>query len=334
MKHKYITFSKNIFIPVTNVCRDACEYCGFRARSFDDAYLTGIKEFLALLKTKGAATEALFTAGEKPELANLSSFFEKKILDSGYSSMLEYTKDLCKLAIKHGLLPHCNLGVLSREELNELREVNASMGLMLETTAELEAHKNSPGKKPEERLKMIADAGKLEIPFTTGLLIGIGEKPRDRIRSLEAIKSLHGKYGHIQEVIIQPFVPKPSTAMWNKKPPVFEELKEVVRVARETLPEEVAIQVPPNLASPKELIELGASDMGGISEKTMDYINPESPWPTEEELRRIIAPFELRERLPIYPRFIKMGWYSEEIRPLIERYADEEGLRLRRKERI
>ncbi len=336
MKNNYVTISKNIFIPVTNVCRNRCEYCGFRARSLEDAYIIQMKEFLALVKTKRAATEALFTAGENPELSNLSLFFTKHLIEtgSGCSSLIEYTKDLCKVAIKHGLLPHCNLGVLSREELNELREVNASMGLMLETTAELEAHKNSPGKIPTERLKMIAEAGKLDIPFTTGLLIGIGEKPRDRIRSLNAIKSLHDKYGHIQEVILQPFVPKPSTAMWNKKPPSFEELREVVRAARAILPDEIAIQVPPNLTSAKAIIELGASDLGGISEKTMDYINPESPWPKEEELRRIIAPSELRERLPIYPRFIKMGWYSEEIRPLIERYADEEGLRLRRKERI
>ncbi len=336
MKNNYVTFSKNIFIPVTNVCRNRCEYCGFRARSLEDAYIIQMKEFLAVVKTKGAATEALFTAGENPELSNLSLFFTKHLIEigSGCSSLIEYTKDLCKVAIKHGLLPHCNLGVLSREELNELREVNASMGLMLETTAELEAHKNSPGKIPTERLKMIAEAGKLELPFTTGLLIGIGEKPRDRIRSLNAIKSLHDKYGHIQEVILQPFVPKHSTAMWTKKPPSFEELREVVRAARAILPDEIAIQVPPNLTSAKAIIELGASDLGGISEKTMDYINPESPWPKEEELRRIIAPSELRERLPIYPRFIKMGWYSEEIRPLIERYADEEGLRLRRKERI
>jgi len=330
MKTKCVTFSKNVFIPVTNVCRNACEYCGFRARRLEDAYIIQKKEFLALVKTKGAATEALFTAGEKPALANLSSFFKKNMLDSGCSSLLEYTKELCKLAIKHGLLPHCNLGVLGKEELKELREVNASMGLMLETTAELEAHENSPGKNPKERLKTIAEAGKLKIPFTTGLLIGIGEEKEDCIRSLEAIKSLHGKYGHIQEVIIQPFIPKPFTAMWNKKPPSFEELKEVVRVAREILPEEVAIQVPPNLTSPLELIELGASDLGGISEKTIDYINPESPWPGEEELRKLVAPFELRERLPIYPGFVKKGWYSEEIRPLIERYADEEGFRLRR----
>jgi len=201
------------------------------------------------------------------------------------------------------------------------------MGLMLETTAELEAHKKSPGKAPKERLKMIAEAGKLEIPFTTGLLIGIGEKPQDRIRSLEAIKTVHNKYRHIQEVIIQPFIPKTFTPMWNKNPPGFDELKEVVRTAREILPDEVAIQVPPNLTSPMELIELGASDLGGISEKTIDHINPELPWPKEAELKKIVSPLELRERLPIYPQYIEKGWYSDAIRPLIARYADEEGLR-------
>ncbi|MCD6456208.1 MAG: 7,8-didemethyl-8-hydroxy-5-deazariboflavin synthase subunit CofG [Methanophagales archaeon] len=325
-----VTFSKNVFIPVTNVSRNACDYCVFRARSPDDAYLISMNDFLALAKAKGAATEALFTAGEKPELAkpNLSSYFKKAILDSGHSSLVEYTRELCKLAIKHGLLPHCNLGVLSREELTVLRDLNASMGLMLETTAaELEAHRNSPGKIPAERLKMIAEAGKLEIPFTTGLLVGIGENPQDRIRSLHAIKSLHRKYGHIQEVIIQPFIPKPLTPMWNESPPSFEDMKEVVRAAREILPDEIAIQVPPNLTAPRVLIELGASDLGGISERTIDYINPESPWPKEEELRKAIAPFELRGRLPIYPRYIEKGWYSEELKPLIEKYADEDGLR-------
>jgi len=201
------------------------------------------------------------------------------------------------------------------------------MGLMLETTVELEAHKNSPGKDPKLRLEMIEEAGRLKIPFTTGILVGIGEEKGDIIRALEAIKSVHEEYGHIQEVIVQPFLPKPFTPMENKKPPSSEELKEVVRAAKEILPNEIAIQVPPNLTSPTELIELGASDLGGIAEKTMDYINPESPWPREDELRRRVAPYELRERLPIYPMYIKKGWYSEEIRPLIERYADEEGLR-------
>jgi len=324
---RYITFSKNIFIPVTNVCRNACDYCVFKARSLEEAYVIEKRDFLGGITNCGAATEALFTAGEKPELANLAHFFTDRLASLGCSTLIEYTKELCKLAIERGLLPHCNLGVLSRAELKELRPVNASMGLMLETTSELEAHKNSPGKDPKLRLAMIEEAGRLKIPFTTGILVGIGEEKGDHIRALEAIKSVDDKYGHIQEVIIQPFLPKPFTPMKNKTPPSFEEMKDVVRAAKEILPNEISIQVPPNLTSPSELIELGASDLGGIAEKTIDYINPESPWPREDELRRRVAPYELRERLPIYPRYIKKGWYSEEIRPLIERYADEEGLR-------
>lgn len=330
MTRKYVTFSKNIFIPVTNVCRNACDYCVFRARSRNDAYVVGLQDFLTVVRNKGEATEALFSGGENPKDASLSSFFNDRVTKEGFSSLVTYTKHLCKLAIQHGLLPHCNLGVLSREELLELKEVNASMGLMLETTAELEAHRNSPGKDPALRLEMIAEAGRLKIPFTTGVLIGIGEANEDRIRSLEAIASVHKQYGHIQEVIIQPFLPKPRTARWKTQPPNFEELREVIRAARSLLPDAVAIQVPPNLTSPEELIELGASDLGGISERTIDYINPEAPWPTEAELMRKIAPFELRERLPIYPQYIKKGWYSDRLKPLIERYVDEEGLRRKR----
>ena len=327
MTYKYVTFSKNIFIPVTNICRNACDYCVFRARTREDAYVTGMQNFLAVVRHKGAATEALFTAGENPERASLSSFFNNRVNEEGCTSLVAYTKKLCTIALQHGLLPHCNLGVLSTAELRELRDVNVSMGLMLETTAELEAHKNSPGKDPALRLKMIAEAGKLKIPFTSGILVGIGEDNEDRIRSLDALKSLNERYGHIQEVIIQPFHPKSATAMGKTQPPSFENVKEAVRAARALLPDDIAIQVPPNLTAPKELIELGASDLGGISERTIDYINPESPWPREEELRRKIAPYELRERLPIYPRFIKKGWYSEILRPLIERYADADGFR-------
>ena len=333
MNHTYATFSKNIFIPVTNICRNACDYCVFRARSRDEAYVIGMHEFLTVIQQKGPATEALFTTGESPGVADLSSVFTDRMIEEGFTSLVAYTKELCMRAIQHGLLPHCNLGVLSREELTELRDVNASMGLMLETTAELEAHRKSPGKDPRVRLRMIATAGELKIPFTTGILVGIGEHMDDHICSLKAIRSLHEQYGHIQEVIIQPFVPKPCTVMWHKESPNFEELKDIVRVARAILPADIAIQVPPNLTSPKELLVLGASDLGGISETTLDYINPESPWPTEDELRRKIAPFELRERLPIYPRFIKKGWYSDKVRPLIERYADVEGLRARKEVR-
>ncbi len=333
MSSKYVTFSRNVFIPVTNVCRNACAYCGFRAMSKEDAYIMSVERFMAIIRSvKGRATEALFTSGDSPELAD-TRFRDWIRRTTGFSSTVEYTKELCKLAIKEGLLPHCNLGILSYDELEELRPLNASMGLMLETTADVEAHRHSPGKAPELRLEMIANAGELKIPFTTGLLIGIGEKPEDRINSLELLKSLYDEYRHIQEVIIQPFVPKQYTPMCKAKPPDLELMKDVVRTARAILPDEIAIQVPPNLTSPKELIELGASDLGGISEKTIDYINPESPWPSETELREMIAPFVLRERLPIYPEFINRGWYSKEIRPLIERYADEEGLRKRRTDR-
>lgn len=330
MGFRYVTFSKNLFIPVTNICRNACGYCGFRARTREAAYVLRQQDFETLLRQKGAATEALFSAGEQPERALLSPIFTERVKGEGFSSLVAYTKHLCRLAIEHGLLPHCNLGVLTREELRELKDVNASMGLMLETTAELEAHTHSPGKDPAARLRMIEEAGELKIPFTTGLLIGIGESKEDRIRSLEAIRAVHERYGHIQEVILQPFLPKLGTPMATAQAPQVDAMKETVRAARAILPEEIAIQVPPNLTSPKELIALGASDLGGISESTIDYINPEAPWPTEAELKRAIAPYELRERLPIYPRYIKQGWYSDEFTLLIELYADDEGLRKKR----
>ncbi|MGC9444403.1 MAG: 7,8-didemethyl-8-hydroxy-5-deazariboflavin synthase subunit CofG [Candidatus Methanospirareceae archaeon] len=325
--HRYVTFSRNIFIPVTNICRNACGYCVYRACNHEDAYVVGTDAVLNLFRHRGAATEALFTSGEQPErAAALGSLFTARVAEEGFSSLIAYTKRLCQLAIQHGLLPHCNLGILSRDELRELKDVNASMGLMLETTAELNAHEKSPGKDPAVRLHMLEDAGRLKIPFTTGILIGIGETWEDRIHSLEALAAVHERYGHIQEVIVQPFLPKPTTVMENTSSPPFELLKHSVRAARAILPAEIAIQVPPNLTSPKELIELGASDLGGISERTIDYINPEAPWPTEEELRQKIAPYELRERLPIYPRYVQNGWYSDRIKPLIERYADETGL--------
>ncbi len=331
MSRRYVTFSRNVFIPVTNICRNACGYCVYRARSPADAYVVGRETVLNLFRHRGAATEALFTAGEQPErAATLGSLFAARVAEEGFSSLCAYTKQLCRQAIQHGLLPHCNLGLLSREELLELKDVNASMGLMLETTAELEAHAKSPGKDPALRVQMLEEAGRLKIPFTTGILIGIGETQEDRIRSLEAIRAVHERYGHIQEAIIQPFLPKPATAMESAAAPPFAILRDTVRAARAILPAEIAIQVPPNLTAPKELIELGAADLGGISERTIDYINPEAPWPAEEELRRRIAPYKLRERLPIYPRYIKKGWYSAELKPLIERYADETGLRRKR----
>jgi FO synthase subunit 1 len=252
-------------------------------------------------------TEALFTFGQ----------LEHNITD--------YVVELCQMAIEHGLLPHTNAGVISYVDLKKLKPLNASMGLMLETTANVRAHCDSPDKVPELRLNVIEDAGRLKMPFTTGILVGIGETWNDRIDSLLAIKELHVKYGHIQEVIIQSFMPKPNTPMANCLPPTVHEMQQTIALARRILPSEIAIQVPVNLMSPLLSVPYGASDLGGISTETVDYINPERKWPAINELGSMGLP--LKERLPIYPHFVIDGWYSSKIEGLIERYADENGFR-------
>jgi FO synthase subunit 1 len=323
-----ITFSRNIFIPVTNICRNNCAYCGFK-RSPDDkqAYIMKPDEVENILhqgKDYGC-TEALFTFGERPQE---DPEYLKRLRVIGYGHTLDYLMDLCRMAIKKGLLPHCNPGVMTYEELAYLKPVNASMGLMLETTATIDAHANSPGKVPTIRIETIENAGKLHIPFTTGLLVGIGESRDDRIESLQIIAKLHQRYGHIQEVIIQNFIPKPGTKMAKHPPSPMEEMIITVEQAREILPDDVAVQVPPNLVSPEILITHGATDMGGISPLTIDYINPEHEWPGVEQLRKKVGKNAvLRERLPIYPQFIKKGYFSEEIKELIYKLADGDGYR-------
>jgi len=199
----------------------------------------------------------------------------------------------------------------------QLREVNASMGLMLETTAKIPAHASSQGKDPQVRLGMIEDAGKLKIPFTTGLLLGIGETISDREESLQAIRDIHKKYGHIQEIIIQNFCPKPGTPMAHHPVPGTDEICATIRMAREILPKGIAIQIPPNLTDAARLITCGVDDLGGVSPVTIDYVNPEHPWPAIEELRTIAGNAQLRERLCIYPEYIKKGWYHADLEPLI-----------------
>ncbi len=323
-----VTYSRNVFIPVTNMCRNHCGYCGFR-RSPDDpqAYIMQPAQIEEILQrgAKSGCTEALFTFGERPDE---DAGYLRRLKAIGYDRTLDYLLDLCRMAIKMGLLPHCNPGVLSYAELALLKPLNASMGLMLETTAHLQAHEDCPGKEPSVRIESIENAGKLEIPFTTGLLVGIGETEEDRIESLQLIACLYLKYGHIQEVIIQNFTLKSGTAMEHHPPPKIDEMIRTVELAREILPDDVTIQVPPNLISPGVLIEYGATDLGGISPVTIDHINPEHEWPALEQLERKVGrDVVLRERLPIYPQYIEQGWFSDEIRPLIQHLAGEDGYR-------
>ena len=318
-----VTFSRNVFIPLTNACRNRCAYCGFRS---DEHKLMTPNEVRALLTKAKNASEALFTFGERPDVYE---DIRRKLKIMGYSNFLEYVRDMNRLAVGMGLLPHTNAGVLSYNELKMLKPYNASMGLMLEQAVELECHALSPGKKPEVRIKTIKNAGKLQIPFTTGILVGIGETHYDRIYSLEVIRDIHQNYGHIQEVIVQSFVPKKGTPMENWKPPSAEELLRVVKDAREILPKYIPIQIPPNLVRDVyPFIKAGARDLGGISEVTPDYINPEHPWPSIGELKESLrGEFMLRERLPIYPKYVRLGWFSDEISDLIYKLADGEGFR-------
>lgn len=272
--------------------------------------------------TRGAAlgcTEALFTFGERP---GREEGFREFMHAVGFTNVLEYCYAMCKQSIAIGILPHTNAGIMTYDEMARLQEVNASMGLMLETTAELPAHRNSPGKQPEVRIEMIENAGRLKIPFTTGLLIGIGESERDREESLEAIANIHRRFGHIQEVIIQNFSPKEGTPMEDARIPDINEFCTVIRMAREILPPDIAVQIPPNLADAARLIDCGVNDLGGVSPLTIDYVNPEHPWPAIDHLHEVVGDAELVERLCIYPQFIEKGWYHPNIEGLIRKLRE------------
>lgn len=284
------------------------------------------KEIISVLENgvKAGCTEALFTFGEYAEDV---PEYKKWLRELGYSSTLEYLLFLCETAIDIGILPHTNAGIMTRSELEALKPFNASMGLMLESTATLDAHKDCPGKVPELRLNTIKEAGRLQIPYTTGVLIGIGETWEDRIQSFEAIASLHKKYGHIQEIIIQNFVPKPGTAMEKFPEPTVEEMSDSIMLARQILPSDIAVQVAPNLIDPETLILKGVTDLGGISPLTIDWINPEAEWPDIRDLQKKLGGISLRERLAIYPQYVKKGWYSERISGLIKCLSDREGYR-------
>ena len=309
-----ITYSRKVFIPLTNLCRDYCGYCTFRRDAGDaGAHTMTPDEVLAVARAgeELGCSEALFSLGDKPELA--FSEMRDDLRRLGYRSTLHYLEAMCELVLRETtLLPHPNPGLMSAEWIARLARVCPSMGLMLETTnAALmsagAAHDDAPDKLPAKRLRTIEEAGKLGVPFTTGILIGIGETLEDRIESLLAIRAMHEKYGHIQEIIIQNFRVKPDVPMRNWPEPSRGDLLRTIAVARLLMPN-VNIQAPPNLSDRdyEELLDAGINDWGGISPLTPDFINPERPWPHLAELERRTRAkgFELRQRLPVYPEFI------------------------------
>jgi 7,8-didemethyl-8-hydroxy-5-deazariboflavin synthase CofG subunit len=313
-KPDVITYSRKVFIPLTNLCRDYCGYCTFRRDPGQPgAHTMTPEEVLAVARAgqKLGCTEVLFSLGDKPELAFPE--MRETLRHLGYNSTLHYLEAMCELVLRETtLLPHPNPGLLSAEWIARLAKVSPSMGLMLETTnpsllAPGSAHDNAPDKVPAKRLRTIEEAGKQHIPFTTGLLIGIGETPEDRVDTLLALRGLHRRYGHIQEVIVQNFRVKPDIPMRNWPEPTRDEMLRTVAVARLLMPE-VNIQVPPNLSAPDydDLLNAGINDWGGISPLTPDFINPEKPWPHLEQLklRTESKGYRLLQRLPVYPEFL------------------------------
>ena len=323
-----ITYSRKVFLPLTNLCRDYCGYCTFRRDPGEPgAHTMTPEEVLEVARAgeKLGCTEALFSLGDKPEL--LFPEMRETLRHLGYKSTLHYLEAMCELVLRETtLLPHPNPGLLSAEWITRLAAVSPSVGLMLETTNDAllalgAAHDNAPDKVPAKRLRTIEEAGKQQVPFTSGLLIGIGETSEDRIDTLLAIRDLHERYGHIQEVIVQNFRAKPNIPMAHVPEPSEGEMLRTVAVARLLMPN-VNIQAPPNLNAPyyEKLLDAGINDWGGVSPLTPDYINPEKPWPHLEQLRLRTESkgFQLRQRLPVYPEFLpgvvsKSGLLSEKL---------------------
>ena len=334
-----ITYSPKVFIPLTKLCRDVCHYCTFARppRRGERAYMTA-DEVLGVARAGAEAGchEALFTLGDKPELRYRAA--REELADLGCVTTIEYLARMCDLVLAEtGLLPHVNPGVMTREDLELLRPVSASMGLMLETSSERlgakgAPHYGSPDKLPARRLETIRLAGELAIPFTTGILIGIGETRDERVEALAAIAALHFRYGHVQEVIVQNFRAKAGTKMAGHPEPPLEELLWTARAARELLPADIHLQVPPNLSYDDfpRLLEAGIDDWGGVSPVTIDHVNPEAPWPEIERLRLATeeAGFELAARLPIYPEYVAdlERWADPRVAAEILRHADAAGL--------
>ncbi|MBW2244523.1 MAG: 7,8-didemethyl-8-hydroxy-5-deazariboflavin synthase CofG [Deltaproteobacteria bacterium] len=331
-----VSFSRNVFIPLTNLCRDRCAYCTFaKTPDSPEAKTFSLDEVASLTRggVQMGCIEALFCLGDKPEIAYRGH--KQWLAAEGFASTAEYLVEACKVSFEGGMLPHTNAGILTAEEMTALRRWNASMGLMLESTSTRlrgkgQAHQYAPDKDPKLRLRMHEEAGELRIPFTSGMLLGIGENDAERVDTLFAIRDLHDRHGHIQEAIIQPFHPKPGTRMrWASSLPDAAVVGWVA-MARLVLGRDIQVQAPPNLAPNLigELMHSGVSDWGGVSPITVDYINPEAPWPALVELRdRCEAAGQvLVERLPVYPHHLsKPEFFDPSVLEVTRALANEDG---------
>ncbi|MGZ4136125.1 MAG: 7,8-didemethyl-8-hydroxy-5-deazariboflavin synthase CofG, partial [Actinomycetota bacterium] len=334
-----VTYSRKVFVPLTMLCRDHCHYCTFAKppARLETPFLTP-EEVVAIAEAgrRVGCKEALFTLGDRPE--DRYPVAREWLEARGYSSTLEYVRAVAIRVIEEtGLLPHLNPGVMTYQDMARLKHVSASMGLKLETASDRLAerggpHFGSPDKAPAVRLRTIEDAGRLAIPFTTGILVGIGETLRERAEALSAIRELHRRYGHVQEVIVQNFRAKSGTAMHRAPEPEDEEFLATVATARVLLGPRMHLQAPPNLSDPamqSRLIDAGIDDWGGVSPVTPDHVNPEKPWPAIEALssRTAEGGKRLRERLTIYPEFARRPdpFLAGKMRAAVFALIDEDG---------
>jgi len=333
-----ISYSRKVFIPLTHLCRDVCHYCTFAQtpRHIPQPYM-GVEQVLELCR-QGAqmgCQEALFTLGEKPELRYATA--RRALAEMGFSSTLEYVREVASRVLQEtGLLPHINAGCMDADEIAALRTVSASMGIMLESASPRLCqkgmpHYGSPDKNPEVRLQTLELAGRAAVPFTSGILIGIGETRRERIESLLALREIHWRHGHLQEVIVQNFRAKPGTLMAGAPEPDLDDLLWTIAVARLIFGPQMNIQAPPNLSPGvlPQLIAAGINDWGGVSPLTPDHVNPEAPWPHLDQLSRETAAAGkfLEQRLTIYPDYAVAGktWLDAAVRPAVLRHMDSAG---------
>lgn len=333
-KGNILSYSKNVFVPVTRLCRDRCGYCTFKIEPEEGELLIPPDEVLEIAR-KGASlgcTELLFVTGDKPELKY--HVYREALKEIGFDTTAEYLIDLSKKGLKENILPHTNLGLSTTDELIQFRETNPSMGLMLENISERllydgGAHHGCPDKVPKLRMNTMELAGELDIAWTTGILVGIGETPEESIDSLFALKSLNDEYGHIQEVIIQNFSPKVGIRMENQPSPEFIDMMKLVAVSRLIFGKDMNIQVPPNLNldTYPYFTLAGINDLGGVSPITIDYVNPEAPWPQIDRMEDMCREngFELKERLPVYPEFINDKYIVSELINIVNKFVDNSG---------